>query len=92
MAQLVVRNLDVDIKAALKRRAVEHGWSMEEEIRQILRLAVSEYGVASGQLGSRIAGRFTGNGLEGPMPEWRGEVAEPMAFEGEARNTDGNHQ
>ncbi|PKP86909.1 MAG: toxin-antitoxin system, partial [Alphaproteobacteria bacterium HGW-Alphaproteobacteria-15] len=42
MAQFVVRNLDDDVKAALKRRARAHGWSMEEEVRRILRSAVNE--------------------------------------------------
>ena len=37
MAQLIVRNLETEIKILLKERAAKHGWSMEEEVRQILR-------------------------------------------------------
>jgi hypothetical protein len=37
MAQVIVRNIEDDVKAGLKTRATQHGWSMEEEIRQILR-------------------------------------------------------
>ena len=36
MAQFVVRNLDDEVTAALKRRARMHGRSMEEEVRHIL--------------------------------------------------------
>ena len=42
MAQLVVRNLDDEVKAKLRRRAEAHGQSMEEEVRAILRDAVKE--------------------------------------------------
>jgi plasmid stability protein len=42
MAQVIVRNLEDDVKAVLKRRAKQHGWSMEEEVRQILRRAVND--------------------------------------------------
>ena len=37
MATLLVRNLDDEIVAALKRRAEAHGRSVEEEHRRILR-------------------------------------------------------
>lgn len=41
MAQLIVRNLEDDLVRRLKRRAGEHGLSMEEEHRMILREALS---------------------------------------------------
>ena len=63
MAQLVVRNLDDEVKAKLRHRAEAHGQSMEEEVRAILRDAVKEeVGPRSG-LGTRIAARFAGIGL-----------------------------
>jgi len=37
MAQLIVRNLEDEVVQALKRRAVEHGRSTEEEHRELLR-------------------------------------------------------
>jgi antitoxin FitA len=40
MAQLLVRNLDDDLVRDLKRRAGEHGVSVEEEHRRILRDAL----------------------------------------------------
>ena len=40
MAQLIVRNLEDDIKDRLRDRAHQSGKSMEEEVRDILRAAV----------------------------------------------------
>ncbi|PYS61016.1 MAG: toxin-antitoxin system, partial [Acidobacteria bacterium] len=39
MAQVVVRQLEEDLKERLKRRAKRHGRSVEAEIREILRNA-----------------------------------------------------
>jgi len=74
MAQVIVRNLEDDVKAVLKQRAIQHGWSMEEEVRQILRRAVDEERAASAKLGSRIAFRFADAGLDEPLPELRGQA------------------
>lgn len=78
MAQVIVRNIDDDVKAGLKQRASQHGWSMEEEVRQILRNAVSEKTQTRLKLGSRIAARFAGAGLDEPLPELHGETIAPM--------------
>lgn len=45
MAQLLVRNLDDDLVRDLKRRAGEHGVSVEEEHRRILREALRPEGM-----------------------------------------------
>lgn len=42
MASITIRNLDDGIKQRLRVRAAEHGRSMEEEAREILRLAIGE--------------------------------------------------
>lgn len=42
MAQVILCNIEDDVKAGLKTRATQHGWSIEKEVRQILRCAVSE--------------------------------------------------
>jgi plasmid stability protein len=81
MAQFVVRNLDDDVKAALKRRARAHGRSMEEEVRQILRRAVHEESPVPIALGSRMAARFAEIGLDRELPELRGQNVEPMDLE-----------
>jgi antitoxin FitA len=81
MAQLVVRNLEDDVKARLQRRARRHGRSTEEEVREILRSAVKDEGAHRKPLGSRLRERFAGIGLEDDLPELRGEVAQPATFE-----------
>ena len=81
MAQLVVRNLEDDVKARLQRRAQRHGRSTEEEVREILRNAVKDEGTQRKPLGSRLQERFAGIGLEDDLPELRGEVAQPATFE-----------
>lgn len=82
MAQLVVRNLESDVKARLKRRAEKHGRSMEEEARHILREAVKPEGAKRGGLGTRISRRFARWGLaEGEdIPELRGYPVKPAKF------------
>lgn len=41
MSALLIRNIDDKLKRALRVRAAENGRSMEEEVRQILRHALS---------------------------------------------------
>ena len=83
MAQLVVRNLDEEVKARLRRRAAEHGRRMEEEVRAILREAVKEEAGPKGGLGTEIAALFRGIGLrEGEeLPELRGYTIKPVSFD-----------
>jgi len=80
MAQLVVRNLEEDVKARLKERALRHGRSMEEEIRLILSKAASDPDPESGSagLGSRIAAIFSDAGLESELPELTKQDIRPM--------------
>jgi plasmid stability protein len=83
MAQLLVRNLDLAVKEALRRRARRHGRSMEEEVRLILRQAVEagEEPAANAGVGRRIASLFATAGLEHPIGEWRSEEAAPAVFD-----------
>ncbi len=80
MAQLVVRNLDDDVKTKLQRRARRHGRSTEEEVREILSNAVREEGAPLPPLGSRLRARFAGIGLDEDVPELRGQPARPAEF------------
>ncbi len=80
MAQVIVRNLEDDVKLALKQRASLHGWSMEEEVRYILRRAVNDATIVTSKLGSRIAARFSDIGLAEPLPELTGQTIAPMRF------------
>jgi plasmid stability protein len=82
MAQLLVRNLDDDVKAKLQRRAKKHGHSTEEEVRSILRDAVAREAEPRVGLGTRIAARFVGLGLkEGEIEELRGQPVRPARFD-----------
>ena len=78
MAQLIVRNLEDDIRDKLRALAVEHGRSMEEEIREILREAALRTSIGPRtKLGSRLARRFSELGLEREIEELRGQPAKP---------------
>ena len=81
MAQLVVRNIENEVKARLRRRATQNGRSMEEEVRDILRDAVKEEEAASGGLGTEISSLFARAGLEEDIPELRGFEIRPPSFE-----------
>lgn len=80
MAQLVVRNLDDDVKAKLQRRARRHGRSTEEEVREILRAAVVAENRKLAPLSARIRAHFAGIGLTADIPELRGQKARPARF------------
>ena len=74
MAQLVVRNIDDDLKERLRRRAKQHGRSMEEEVREILRRAVKS-GIREPEgLGTRLAKRFKGIGFRKELPRLPGPM------------------
>ena len=81
MAQFIVRNLEDDVKARLKRRAAHHKRSMEDEVRHILRDAVKEQNQRVAKLGSRIAARFAKAGLTTDLPELRGQVPQSAEFD-----------
>ena len=83
MAQLVVRNLEDDVKAKLQRRARQHGRSTEEEVRDILRDAVKGEQDEQFGLGTQIAKRFAKVGLRKgeDIPEQRGSPARPAEFD-----------
>lgn len=80
MAQFIVRNLEDDVKARLKRRAERYGRSMEEEVRHILRNAVRQENRPAAKLGTRIAARFAKVGLTTDLPEFRGQRVRPADF------------
>jgi antitoxin FitA len=73
MAQLIVRNIEAEVKEKLRRRAMRHGRSMEEEIRDILRNALKDEARRTARgLGSEIAALFAAIGLDCDIPELRG--------------------
>jgi plasmid stability protein len=54
---------------------------MEEEVRDILRSAVSEEETPSGGLGTDISMLFVKTGLDSDVAELRGHEIKPAAFE-----------
>ena len=63
MAQLLVRDIEDEVKDRLQRRAARHGRSMEAEARDILRDALKDDDQPVGGLGSEIVALFKGIGL-----------------------------
>jgi antitoxin FitA len=53
MGAVTIRNLDDAVVAAIKRRAGEHGISMEEEIRRVLAATYTDDRQARGQAWAR---------------------------------------
>lgn len=77
MAQVIVRDLEDDVKKHLQQRAKRHGRSMEAEIRDILRSAVATPTAPEKRFGTSFARRFEGFGLDEPVSEIRGNIALP---------------
>lgn len=64
MANLVVRQLENEIKEKLLRRARRHGRSVEEEVREILRDATKREAQGVRRLGTEISWLFHHVGLK----------------------------
>ena len=58
MASITIRNIDETTKARLRARAAHHKRSMEDEVRNILRAALSEEPAARHNLAEAIRRRF----------------------------------
>ena len=68
MATLTIRDLDEELRARLRVNAARHGRSMEAEVREILREALTR-SAAADHLGTRIRQRFaTVGGAELELP------------------------
>ena len=81
MASITVRNLDDGLKRRLRIRAAEHGRSMEQEVRDILRVALEEEEAPTRNLGTAIHELFKPFGgveLELPLRE---PMREPPRFD-----------
>lgn len=83
MAQLLVRQLDDDVKSALQGSARVHGRSTEEEVREILRQAVRPEQGAPVRLGSAIAARFREAGVDADVRELRCHSVRAADFDDE---------
>lgn len=80
MASITIRNLDDTVKRRLRVRAAEHGRSMEEEAREILRQVVGQEKPAH-NLATAIRARVAPlGGVELDLPP-REPMREPPAFD-----------
>lgn len=80
MASITIRNLDESLKRRLRIRAAEHGRSMEEEAREILRLVVDEPAPPE-NLAAAIRARVAGvGGADVDLPS-REPIREPPALD-----------
>lgn len=81
MAQLLVRQIDDDVKQRLQEQAAKHGVSMEEEVREILRAAVLKDDGQEFGLGSKIAALFRDvPGNDEPLPKFPRKPFKPVDF------------
>ena len=82
MATVTSRNLDDGLKARLRVRAAQHGKSMEEEARSILRDALKSEPLSGEELVQRIREMVEPyGGIELELPP-REPVREPPDFSG----------
>ena len=80
MATMTIRNIDESLKSRLRIRAAQHGKSMEEEARDILRAALSFEPQTGRDLGEAIRSRFAAlGGVDLPQIE-REPIREPAGF------------
>lgn len=80
MASITIRNLDESLKRRLRIRSAEHGRSMEEEVREIIRSAVGEEAPPV-NLAAAIRARIAPlGGVELDLPK-RDPMSEPPRFD-----------
>jgi plasmid stability protein len=82
MVSLLIRNVDPELHATIKRRATEHGHSMEEEARELIRPGVAASGARQPGLATRMHALFQPlGGLDLPdIPRER--LGDPPDFSG----------
>ncbi len=79
MASITIRNLEDDVKQRLRVRAAQHGHSMEEEAREILRRELGE-GAPARNLAAAIRARIAPlGGVDLAIPA-REPMREPPRF------------
>ena len=80
MASITIRSLDDEVKRSLRVRAAEHGRSMEEEAREILRQVVGQ-AKPTHDLAAAIRARVAPlGGIDLDLPP-REAMREPPAFD-----------
>jgi len=80
MASITIRNLDEPLKARLRVQAAMHGRSMEDEARDILRVALNREPLPPANLAAAIRARFASPGGVDPPEVPREKMREPPDF------------
>lgn len=80
MASITIRKLQETTKARLRVRAAQHGRSMEDEARDILRQALAQQRTAPRNLAETIHRRFSARGGVELALEAREALREPPTF------------
>lgn len=82
MEQLIVNDIDAHIEEQLRQRAQANGHSLEQEVKDILRAALALRIDAPGEpgIGTRMARRFAGIGVELDLSGFRGQPARGVSF------------
>ncbi len=81
MSSITVRNLDEAVKNSLRIRAARHGWSMEQEVRQILQQTVALEPTQTISFAERINKRFAGLDAESLALPARQPARMPPGFD-----------
>ena len=82
MASLTIRDLDDNVKQKLRVQAAQHGRSMEEEARHILRAALSQKAPAPLNMYDTIRRRVEPlRGVDLEIPPRSRRMREPPSFE-----------
>lgn len=81
MSSITVRNLDESVKASLRLRAARHGWSMEQEVRQILEQALAPEQVQQTSFAELVNRRFSGLDVQDLPTPARQPARTPPAFD-----------
>ncbi len=80
MGNVMIRDISNDIEQRLRIRAAKHGHTIEEEVRAILRTALTEYPLPT-DLASAIHNRFSPmGGVELNIPS-REPMRDPPPFD-----------
>ncbi len=81
MVSITVRNIEDGLQKRLRNRAAENGRSMEEEVREILRTALSHESQTQRNLAHAIRSRFAPlGGVELDLPP-RSPIRKPPQYD-----------
>jgi len=81
MASITIRNMEEPLKSKLRLRAAQHGRSMEDEVRDILRVVLAQEVPGGANLADAIRRRFAPLGGIDLVHQPRDAIREPPRFD-----------